>query len=130
MNQRRNLNPKAVIQPGGPYSQAVLTPASGHLLHISGQVAMRLDGSIPADFSEQAELVWMNLSAVLTEAGMDISHLVKVVTYVTDAASLPQLGPVRMKFLGENRPASTLVVVSALARPEWKIEVEAVALKN
>ena len=130
MNQRRNLNPKAVMQPGGPYSQAVLSPATGQLLHVSGQVAVRLDGSVPADFTEQAELVWSNLAAVLHEAGMDVSHLVKVVTYLTDAASLPRLGPVRGRFLGDNRPASTLVVVSALAKPEWLIEVEAVAQKN
>lgn len=130
MNQRRNLNPKNIIQPGGPYSQAVLSPASGQLLHISGQVAIRLDGSVPADFAEQAELVWTNLSEVLREADMEISHLLKVVTYITDAALLPRLGPVRAKFLGENRPASTLLVVSALARPEWLIEVEAVAQKD
>ena len=130
MNQRRNLNPKTVMQPGGPYSQAVLSPASGQVLHVSGQVAMRLDGSVPEDFVEQAELVWSNLVEVLREAQMDVSHLVKVVTYLTNAADLPQLGPVRGKFLGDSRPASTLVVVSALAKPEWKIEVEAVALKN
>jgi enamine deaminase RidA (YjgF/YER057c/UK114 family) len=85
---------------------------------------------VPADFVEQAELVWSNLVEVLREAQMDVSHLVKVVTYLTNAEHLPQLGPVRGKFLGDSRPASTLVVVSALAKPEWKIEVEAVALKN
>jgi len=61
---------------------------------------------------------------------MDVSHLVKVTTYLTDAGNLPKLGPVRGRFLGENRPASTLVVVSALAKPDWLIEVEALALKN
>ena len=129
MSQRRNLNPKTVVQPAGPYSQAVLTPATGQLLHVAGQVAVRPDGSTPADLAAQVELVWTNLVNILAEAGMDVSHLVKINTYLVDTAALAVHGPIRARFLGEHRPASTLVVVKALAKPEWLIEVEAVAQK-
>ena len=52
---------------------------------------------------------------------------VKVTTYLVDGADMSKLGPVRGGFLGDARPASTLVVVKALARPEWLFEVEATA---
>jgi enamine deaminase RidA (YjgF/YER057c/UK114 family) len=79
--------------------------------------------------TEQADLAWSNLNEVLRAAGLEVADLVKVVTYVTDETQLAALGPVRLKYLGDARPASTLVVVKALARPEWLFEVEAVAFK-
>ncbi|TFZ04689.1 RidA family protein [Ramlibacter rhizophilus] len=123
------LNPPSVAAPGGPYSQAVLAPSGGRWLHVSGQVGVRPDGSIPEHFEGQAEVCWQNLVALLSEAGMGVQDLVKVSTFLTDAAQVARLGPVRAKFLGDARPASTLVVVAALARPQWQVEVEAIAWK-
>lgn len=125
-----NINPSTVAAPAGPYSQAVLTSGSGQFLHISGQLGMRSDTSLAEGFAGQAEAAWKNIVALLAEAGMNTSHLVKVVTYVTDASHIPALGPVRTKYLGEARPASTLLVAKALAKAEWLIEIEAVAFKN
>jgi 2-iminobutanoate/2-iminopropanoate deaminase len=124
------INPTTVPTPVGPYSQATLTSAAGQFLHISGQVGMRLDGSLAEDFAGQAEATWTNLFAILDAAKMNASNLIKVVTYVTDATQLPTLGPIRLKYLGAARPASTLVVVKALAKATWLIEVEAVAFRD
>ncbi len=125
----RQLNPEQIAAPVGPYSQGVLVSGAGTWLHIAGQVGMRKDGSLAQGMAEQADLAWSNLNEVLRAAGLEVADLVKVVTYVTDETQLAALGPVRLKYLGDARPASTLVVVKALARPEWLFEVEAVAFR-
>ena len=121
------INPADIALPGGPYSHGVLAPAGARMLHISGQIGVARDGTLATGFASQARAAWQNLAAVLAAAGMDVHHLVKVTTFVTDPAHLPELGPVRTAFLGQARPASTLLVVAALARPQWLIEIEAVA---
>lgn len=123
------LNPPSIAAPLGLYSHAIVIDAPGRWLHVSGQVGVRPDGSTPADFATQVEVAWTNLAAVLASAGMDVSNLVKVTTYLVDEADLPALGPVRARFLGDARPASTLVVVKALAKPGWRVEVEATAFR-
>ncbi|WP_353194294.1 RidA family protein [Pusillimonas noertemannii] len=121
------MNPPQVSQPVGPYSQAVLVLGEGRWLHIAGQIGADADGVLAGSFEEQAEQAWKNISALLQAAGMDASHLVKVVTYLTREEDIPLLGPIRLAYLGEARPAATLIVAKALARKEWLIEIEAVA---
>lgn len=123
----RTINPPDAAAPVGLYSHGVVSSGAGQWLHISGQIGMRPDGSLASGFVEQARVAWSNLVAVLKAAGMDVSDLVKVTTFMTDAGDLKDFGPVRSAFLGEARPASTLLIVNALARPEWLIEVEAIA---
>lgn len=123
------LNPEYMAPPAGLYSQGVVAPAGGRWLHVAGQVGIRPDGSVPPDFEGQAEAAWENVMAVLAAAGMGPADLVKVTIFLTDAAQLPLFGPIRARFLGPARPASTLVVVAALARPEWRVEVEAIACR-
>jgi enamine deaminase RidA (YjgF/YER057c/UK114 family) len=125
----RKLNPSAIAAPAGMYSHGVLAPNAGQWLSVSGQIGMRPDGSLGTGFAEQARIAWENLMAVLAAAQMDESHLVKLTSYLVDAADLKDLNPVRSVFLKDARPASTLVVVKALAKPEWLFEVEAVAYK-
>jgi enamine deaminase RidA (YjgF/YER057c/UK114 family) len=125
----RKLNPSAIAAPAGMYSHGVLAPNAGQWLSVSGQIGMRPDGSLGTGFAEQARIAWENLMAVLAAAQMDESHLVKLTSYLVDGADLKHLNPVRSVFLKDARPASTLVVVKALAKPEWLFEVEAVAYK-
>ena len=121
------LNPTTIAAPVGAYSHGVLAPASGEWLYISGQIGVQPDGTLANGFAEQARATWTNLVAILKAANMDVGHLVKVTTFMTDAGDLKDLNPVRSTFLGDARPASTLVIVKALVKPEWLIEVEAVA---
>ncbi len=125
----KTLNPDSVPAPVGPYSQAILTTAPGQWLHIAGQVGITTQGELANDFQTQTEQTWENICAILAEAGMGTEHLVKVVTYLVDEQHIPLLGPIRLKYLGDARPAATLIVAAALARPDWKIEIEAVAFK-
>ncbi len=125
----QKINPATIAAPVGAYSQGVLAPAAGQWLHVSGQIGVRPDGTLAAGFAEQAGLAWENLIAVLAAAQMDERHLVKVTTYLTNAADLKDLNPVRSRYLKDARPASTLLIVKALAREEWLFEVEAVAYR-
>lgn len=139
---QKQINPATLPAPAGPYSQGILTTGPGQWLHIAGQIGVDKDGVCAQGMTAQAERAWSNLLAVLREAGMGVEHLVKVTTYVTEPSLLGEFSAVRAKYLeparsgaaqpgaarsGAARPASTLIVVKALARPEWLVEVEAVA---
>ncbi|GMV44710.1 MAG: hypothetical protein AMXMBFR66_01080 [Pseudomonadota bacterium] len=121
------INPASICAPAGLYSHGVVAPAGGRWLYVSGQIGMRPDGTMADGFEEQARIAWRNLMAVLSEAGMGIEHLVKVNSYLVEPSHLPLLGRVRAEFQPRPPPASTLVFVKALVRPEWLYEVDAVA---
>jgi enamine deaminase RidA (YjgF/YER057c/UK114 family) len=123
------IAPPDVPTPGGPYSHGITVSGAGTWLHIAGQIGMAADGSVSNDFEAQARQAWTHLVAVLRAADMDVSHLIKVTTFLTDGSDVRRLGPVRATFLGEARPASTLLVVRALAHPAWRVEVEASAFR-
>jgi enamine deaminase RidA (YjgF/YER057c/UK114 family) len=122
-----SLNPPGVPVPAGPYSQAIVVSGPGKWLHVSGQIGVGADGSTAEGVERQTTLAWQNLVAMLAAAGMTVDHLVKVTTFLVDASHLPVVGPIRTRFLGDARPASTLLIVKELAKKEWLIEVEAVA---
>lgn len=125
----RLITSNLVPKPRGTYSQAVLIDPGKQLLFISGQVAIREDGAVPESTVEQAEMVWTNIRHILDEADMKIAHIVKLWTGLTDIAYSKDHAAVRTTFLGHHRPASTLVVVPALADPRLKLEVECIAAR-
>jgi 2-iminobutanoate/2-iminopropanoate deaminase len=110
------------------YTPAMLVPNSGRTLYISGQVAMDADGNVPPDFEAQARLVWHNIAAVLKAADMTMRDLVKITSFLLDPADFAINGRVRGEVLQGHKPASTLVYVSGLVRPEWRLEIEGVAV--
>ena len=122
-----SLNPPGVPAPAGPYSQAIAVSGPGKWLHVSGQIGVGADGTTADGIAAQTTQAWQNLVAMLAAAGMTVEHLVKITTFLVDASHLPVAGPIRAGFLGNARPASTLVIVKELAKKEWLIEVEAVA---
>jgi 2-iminobutanoate/2-iminopropanoate deaminase len=98
----------------------------------AGQIGNALDGSMAADIEGQADQTWKNIEAILGSAGMGVENLVKCTHYLTradDVDDVAAYGKVRSRHLGDARPASIFVVVTALARPGILIEVEAVAAK-
>ena len=127
MNTRHN--PKTVAPPGGKYTHGIATPAGARWLHISGQVGTAPDGTTPPGIEAQVENCWKKIRAILSEADMGIEDVVKVTVFLTKSENIAAYREARDRITGEARPASTLVVVSALVRPEWLCEVEAVAAK-
>lgn len=121
------INPTSIAAAPGAYSQGILVPGPGRWLYVSGQGGLLADGSLAAGFAAQATAAWQNVLSTLRECGMAAGDLVKITSYLVDAADLKELAQIRSTFLGEHRPASTLLIVKALARPDWLVEVEAVA---
>ena len=109
------------------YTDAV---RAGDLLFVSGVVPVDGDGNLVGgdDVVAQAEHVFERVGAVLAAAGAGPGDVVKVTVFLTDVDDRPAINPVRQRWFGETRPASTLVEVSRLAIPGAKVEVEAVAL--
>lgn len=119
------------IQPDGLpesalYSHIVRT---GNLVFIAGQVAQDADGNVlgGGDFSAQAVQVFENLKRCLAAVGLDLTKLVKLSIYVTDARFRDPLREINRRYVPSDKPVSTLLVVAALARPEYLIEIDAVA---
>jgi enamine deaminase RidA (YjgF/YER057c/UK114 family) len=125
----KTYNPGTVFAPTGPFSHGLETPAGARWLHISGQIGVAPDGKVPADFEAQAMQCWRNVKAVLAAAGMGVENLVKCTHFLTRAEDVAAYGKIRARELGEARPASTLLVINALARPGLLVEVEAIAAK-
>lgn len=120
-------NPSSIAAPLGAYSNGISAPGTGRWLHIAGQIGLLPDGKMALTFEEQAEAAWHNLGAILADAGMTSEDLVKVTHYLVRADDLKNYNAIRSRHLGTARPASTLIIAQALARPEWLFEVEAVA---
>ncbi len=120
-------NPQTIADPIGTYSHGVETPPNARWLHIAGQIGIRKDGSVPPTVEGQTEAVWQNIVAILAAAGMKITDLVKITSYLTSLASFPAYAAGRAKFLAGHRPASTSLVIGSLVKPEYLVEVEAIA---
>ena len=122
-------NPAGIAGPFGHYDHGVEAVNVSRLLHVSGQVGTAPDGSVPEDVAAQIEIVWNNIEAVLAEAGMTPANIVRTITYMLDADYVPLLAAARRQHLGaDHKAASTTIVVAGLVKPEWKVEIDAVAV--
>ena len=122
------VNPPNMAPPTG-YSYAV--KKTGTPVFVSGQVALDERGQVvgKGDAEAQTEQVFKNLTTVVAACGGSMSDVEKLNVYVTDPAHRPAVAAARLRhFTAGEYPASTYVVVSALAIPELLVEVEAVAM--
>jgi enamine deaminase RidA (YjgF/YER057c/UK114 family) len=124
---RRHWNPAGVAAPAGRYVNAVLVERPERVLTLSGLLGIRPDGTIPASLEGQAAIVLAAIDAALAGAGMDRSQLVRLVTYLVEPGDRPRFMRLRDAWAPDPPPASTLVVVKALALPACLIEIEATA---
>ena len=125
---KRIINPTTMAPPTG-YSHAV--KKSGTPVFIAGQVALDGAGKLvgEGDGAAQAEQAFRNLRTVVEACGGTTDDIVKITIFVTDAAYRPALAAARQRFFPSGQyPASTYLVVSALAVPALLVEVEAVAM--
>ncbi|MGA0269084.1 MAG: RidA family protein [Ilumatobacteraceae bacterium] len=127
MVTHRQIQPSEIAPPAAQYVHAVLTTGATRWLHTSGVVPTRPDGSVPEAIDEQAEVVWANISAMLSDAEMSADNIVSVTTYAVVGQPLAGVMATRDRVLGDHRAASTLVTVPALARPEWLMEIAIIA---
>lgn len=122
-------NPDGLFPPYRNYSHATEIRGDARLLIISGLNGYLEDGqTMPESFEEQGEIIWQHIGTILRSAGMDYRDLVSLRTYLADPSYDEANVRLRVKYLGDHRPSST-VVCCQLLDPKWKLEVEAMAAK-
>ena len=117
------------LPPANGYSHAVAF--TGRLVVISGQVPAGPDGQVvgAGDPAAQVRQVFTNLATALAAAGATLAQVVKLTIFLTDLADLAVFRAVRDEFLaGGPPPASSLVQVAGLVNPDFRVEVEALAV--
>ncbi len=114
--------PKAI----GPYSQAV---KAGNMLFVSGQVPFVPETMeiVEGDVKAQTAQSLKNVQAILEQAGLDFSHVVKSTVFIKDMNEFAQINEVYAEFFGENKPARACVEVARLPK-DVKVEIEVIAV--
>lgn len=118
--------------PGPPapngYSHTVVVAPGSRLVYISGQVPIDADGKVPEGWAGQTRLTFRNVEAALAAGGAGWGDVIKLTYFVTGIDELPAIRSIRDEFVDTARPpASSLVRVAGLFRPDLLIEIEAVA---
>jgi len=126
MNINHNIGVASQI---GKYDDAVEVPAGARWLLTSGTPGLGLDQTLPDGIVAQSALAWNHIIAMLGRAGMAVGDLVKITQYLTLESNIAEYAKVRGSFLGDARPASMLMVIPALVRPGFLLEIEAVAAR-
>jgi 2-iminobutanoate/2-iminopropanoate deaminase len=114
----------------GKYSDAVEVGSHLRWLFTSGTPGLSISGSLPSDITGQSEIAWGHILKMLENAAMTITDVVKVTQYLARSEDIAAYAAVRTRFVGDARPASMLLVVPQLVRPEFLIEVEVIAAKS
>ena len=124
----RALTPTGIHPPFAAYAHGVEARAD-RLVATSGQLGVRPDGSVPETAEEQAAVCFDNIDSILAEAGLGCGHILRLNAYVTERAHMAGYMAARDRYLEgrPDRPASTLMIVSGFTRPEFLVEVEALA---
>ena len=120
------INAESAPAASGGYSQALEVQGAKRLLFISGQIPETRAGSVPEGFPAQAKLAWQNVLAQLHAAGMSVSNLVKVTTFLASRELAIANREARHEALGSHAPALT-VVVAGIFDEQWLLEIEAIA---
>jgi enamine deaminase RidA (YjgF/YER057c/UK114 family) len=129
MTQLTHIPAPDGVAPGNGYTNVVT--GTGRLVAVSGQVALAADGTVvgPGDPEAQARQVFENLRRCLAAAGASFADVIKLTYFLTDVGQLPVIRTVRDQYVDTAAPpASSAVAVAALFRPEFLLEVEALAV--
>lgn len=124
------LNPENVVKPASNYAQGVVHAAGAERMVISGQLGLRPDGSLEEGLRAQMERAWSNVFAVMAAGGFEREHLLRATIYVTVPGQVGLYREVRDAMLAGHRCANTYLEISALAAPEFLVEIEAEAIKG
>ena len=126
----KRYNPDTVVEAFGKgYSQAMEIDPNKRWLFTAGQVGVAPDGNTMDSIEGQVAQTWANIIALLNEGGMSVDDIVKITGYIVGKENFSAYAAGRKKALGEARPASTAIIVPALAMPEWLVEIEVIAAK-
>jgi enamine deaminase RidA (YjgF/YER057c/UK114 family) len=125
MTERRRISSDSPFEPLIGFSRAVRV---GDRVLVSGTGPVVTEGRCPEDAGAQARRCFEIIAAALAEAGALLADVVRTRMYVTSVDSGDAVGAVHAEIFGYVRPAATMVVVSSLLDPDWKVEIEAEAI--
>jgi 2-iminobutanoate/2-iminopropanoate deaminase len=125
----KTFNPPSVRRPFGHYNHGLLVPPGATLLVTSGQLGIAADDTVPESVTAQAELCFEAIHAILSEAGMDFSDVIRISGFVTRREDFGPYMAVRDRYTLDPKPVSTLIIVGGFTRPEFLVEVEVTAAK-
>ncbi|MDB5718385.1 MAG: Endoribonuclease [Sphingomonas bacterium] len=125
MSERRRIPPLSSLEEEIGFTRAVRV---GDRILVSGMTAVLPDGSVPVDAGVQADRCFEQIIQYIEELGGRADDVVRVRMFVTDIADADTVSAAFSRALKCARPTGTLVAVSALYRPEWKVEIEAEAV--
>lgn len=123
----RVLSPPTIRPPLARYSHGIAIPAGYRLAITAGQLGIGLDESIPPDSEGQANICFANIEAILAEDGMTMANIVRLNVFVTAREYMDGYRRARDRHFPGTPPTTTLIVVAGLVRPEFFIEIEAIA---
>ncbi len=126
----RYINPAEMCEPFNPHRHGAEVTAGSRLIFFAGQVGADQEGNVPGDFESQINNTYRNIGTILNDAGMDFDNLVKLTTFLINPDDGPKMREIRKSYLGEHKPAHTLLYISGLAYPEFLIEVEGFAAED
>ena len=123
---KERIQPEGLSNPPN-YSQVV---KAGNTVYVAGQTAIDERGQVVGrgDITAQTTQVFENIKKALSAAGADFSDVVRITVYLTDPRFREPAAEVRRRYLTDNLPASTLLVVTGLASPDYLIEVDIIAV--
>jgi enamine deaminase RidA (YjgF/YER057c/UK114 family) len=127
MSERRLISSGSPFEGTIGFSRAV---RDGNLVAVSGTAPVWPDGSCDPDPEVQAARCIEIIAKALAEAGMGLEHVIRTRQFIVDPADAEAVGRAHAAAFGGVRPASTMVVVSALLDPRWKVEIEADATSS
>jgi enamine deaminase RidA (YjgF/YER057c/UK114 family) len=122
---RRLVSSGSPFEPTIGFSRAVRV---GDRVLVAGTAPVWPDGTVDPDPEIQARRCFAIIAAALAEAGATAEHVVRTRTFLLDASDWEEAGRAHGEMFRDVRPASTMIVVSALLDPRWLVEIEADAL--
>lgn len=125
----RQIYPTDIAKPRSNYAPGVVHSTSGERLVVSGQLGIKPDGTVEPTVEAEMERAFSNMLAIVKAAGFQTTDLVAVRVYVTVPGLTGLFRSTRDRMLGDHKCASTFLQIAGLAGPEFKIELEAEAVK-
>ena len=121
----QRLDPETMVKMAGLHQ----TVKVGNTVYIAGQVALDENSNFhgAGDAEEQLKQVYKNLENACKAHGGTLANMVKTTTWITDAAYFSAVGKARQEAYGPNSPVNATLIISALAKPEWWVEIEGIA---
>ena len=126
----RIINPDNVVKPASNYAQGIVHSAPAERIVISGQLGLRPDGTLEDGLEAQMDRAWSNVFGVMAAVGFDKTHLIRATIYVTVPGQVALYREIRDKVFEGHLCAATYLEISALAEPEFLVEIEAEAVKE